>query len=90
MPRKTLRPTMREVDKINAFFDYRDQAAADKLDQSRKTLDRLATSSDPDDRRILPVWQSNVQRNEGLVERLGRERMERLAELHRRARAPVT
>jgi ATP-dependent helicase HepA len=76
---------MREVDKINAFFDYRDQAAADKLDQSRKTLDRLATSPDPDDRRILPVWQSNVHRNKGLVERLGQERMERLAELHRQS-----
>ncbi|MBC9820518.1 helicase-related protein [Terrabacter sp. MAHUQ-38] len=76
---------MREVDKINAFFDYRDKAAADKLDQSRKTLDRLTASKDPGDRQILPVWQSTVQGNEGLVERLGRERMERLAELHRQS-----
>lgn len=77
---------MREVDKINAFFDYRDKAAGDKLDQSRKTLKRLTNSSDSDDRRILPVWQSNVQRHEGLVARLVEERMARLAELHAQSR----
>ena len=76
-----------ELAKLHTYFDYREKAAADKLAASQATLSRLEASEDPDQRRIIPVWSNNVLRDQALCERLGQERLERLAALQRQTNA---
>jgi len=75
----------REMDKILAYFDYREQAAQDRLDSSRRVVASLESSDDPEQRRILPVWRANVARDERLVQDLVNERAEQLAQLMHRS-----
>lgn len=64
----------RESEKLRAYFDYRDQAAADRLESSRQTLASLEAAADTERRRIIPVWRANVVRDERLIEQLREER----------------
>lgn len=79
------RQLAREQAKLTAYFDYRDQAAQDRLASSRQVLAQLEASEDLERRRIIPVWLANVARNERLISELADERQARLAELDRRA-----
>lgn len=75
----------RERDKLTRYFDYRQQAATDRLAMSQATLDRLETSSDPERRKIIPVWRANVARDERLIFELGDDRQRRLDQLELKA-----
>ena len=81
----TARRIERERSKLAAYFDYRDQAAADRLASSRKTLRKLEASDDPDQRKVVPIWRANVERDERLVEALKEERAERLEQLEKQS-----
>jgi len=74
----------RERVKLSAYFDYRDQAAKDRLESSRRVLAGLEVADNPETRRIIPVWRANVARDERLIEELAAERVERLQQLERR------
>lgn len=78
----------REREKVAAWFDHRQQAAEDKVATTRATLERLLSSSDEGERRILPVWEKNLENAERLVEELAVERDRRLADLEKH-RYPV-
>jgi ATP-dependent helicase HepA len=79
------RQIVRERAKLSAYFDYRDQAARDRLDSSRRVLRGLEAADNPDTRRILPVWRANVARDERLIQELAADRVERLQQLEHRA-----
>lgn len=79
--RETIERIHRERTKLTNYFDYRDRAAADRLDSSRHTLANLEASTDPEQRRIIPVWRANVARDEKLVEQLAQEREGQLRQL---------
>jgi hypothetical protein len=82
---ESVRQLDREQAKLNAYFDYRDQAARDRLASSRQVLAQLEASEDPERRRIIPVWRANVARDEQLISELAADRLARLAELDQRA-----
>lgn len=67
--------------KRERFYDYRSQAAADKLEANRRILERIRMSSEEADRRILPVWEKNVDSAERMAESIEQERRARLVEL---------
>jgi ERCC4-related helicase len=69
----------RERVKLAAYFDYRQQAAADRLAATAATLRRLEASTDEGERRIIPAWRANLERDEGLVNELAGERVRQLA-----------
>lgn len=71
----------REREKLAAYFDYRKQAARDRLTSSRSVLAQVEQSDQPEVRRIIAVWKSNVARDERLVEELARERDKQFADL---------
>lgn len=75
----------REMAKVLAYFDYREQAAQDRLDSSRRVVANLEHSDDPEQKRILPVWRANVARDERLVQDLVNERADQLAQLMNRS-----
>ena len=75
----------RERTKLASYFDYRQQAAGDRLQSSRNVLAQLEVSDDPDRRRIIPVWRANVTRDERLIGELAAEREAQLAQLDKRA-----
>jgi hypothetical protein len=75
----------RERAKLSAYFDYRDQAARDRLASSRRVLAGLEAADQAERRRIIPVWRANVARDERFVEELAAERIARLAQLEQRA-----
>jgi hypothetical protein len=67
--------------KRERFYDYRAQAAVDKLEANRRILERIKLSPEDADRRILPVWEKNVDSAERTAESIEHERAERLAQL---------
>jgi superfamily II DNA or RNA helicase len=69
----------RERAKLEAYFDYRQQAATDRLAATAGTAQRLEASTEEGDKRILPVWQANLERDERLVQELAEERARQLA-----------
>jgi superfamily II DNA or RNA helicase len=75
----------RERTKLASYFDYRQQAAGDRLQSSMQILAQLEASDDPDRRRIIPVWRANVARDERLIGELAAEREAQLAQLDKRA-----
>ena len=79
----------RERTKLEAYFDYRQQAATDRLAATAATLDRLESSTDEGERRIIPVWQANLERDERLVQELADDRARQLAEIEKLLRPVV-
>jgi hypothetical protein len=75
----------RERDKLTRYFDYRQQAAVDRLARSQTTLAMVEASTDQERRKIIPVWQTNVARDERLISELGDDRQRRLDQLDLRA-----
>lgn len=52
----------RETKKIEGYFAYRIEVAARKIQNIEETVERLQGSSDEEQRRIIPVWQSNLKK----------------------------
>ena len=77
----------RERAKMAGYFDYRELAAKDRLASSLEVLEGLERSDQADVRRIIPVWKSNVARDERLIEELAEERARRLDLLEQRSHA---
>lgn len=71
----------RERDKLTRYFDYRQQAATDRLSMSQATLATIEGSTDQERRRIIPVWRANVARDERLISEMGEDRERRLTQL---------
>ena len=71
----------RERAKLEAYFSYRQIAATDRLAATAGTLRSLEENPDENVRRIIPVWQANLERDERLVQELADERARQLAQL---------
>jgi SNF2 family DNA or RNA helicase len=82
---ESIRQLERERAKLSAYFDYRDQAARDRLASSEQILANLEATDQTDSRRIIPVWRANVARNARLIEELATERVNQLSQLEQRA-----
>jgi SNF2 family DNA or RNA helicase len=78
-----------ERSKLERFYVYKEQAAADRLESVRAVYDRLLISDDPDDAKILPVWAKNLENAERLVETLAEERDRRIADLAGREQVAI-
>ena len=70
--------------KLQRFYEYKENAAADKLQAVRLVYDRLLVSDDADDQKILPVWAKNLEDAEHMISNLAEERDRRLTELNGR------
>ena len=73
----------REISRLENFFDYKEQAARDRLVATRATLNRIRQSETESQRQILPVWEANLRRDEGVLANLGSERRRRIDEMNR-------
>jgi len=76
----------REQERIEAWFDHRQRAAADKLSSTAATLERLRASTDEGERRILPVWEKNFEDAQDIVQSLTLERTLRLEDIEKHRR----
>ena len=68
----------REVSRLKTYFDYRERTARDKVTETRTTLNRIQESEDESERRILPVWEANLRRDEAMLTELVEERPRRI------------
>jgi ATP-dependent helicase HepA len=82
---ESLRQLDRERAKLSAYFDYRDQAAQDRLASSQRILAGLESAEQAEKRRIIPVWKANVARDERLIAELASSRTLQLEQLEQRA-----
>jgi hypothetical protein len=73
----------RERTKLEAYFDYRQRSADDRLANTATTLERLKTADSDGERRVVPIWQANLERDERLVQELSDERTRQLANLEK-------
>lgn len=67
--------------KLDTYYEYRQKAAADKLESVRNTLERVSASSDPEVQRIIPVWAKNLENAKRVQDGMVEERERRLARL---------
>lgn len=75
----------RERARMATYYDYRLQAAKDRLESTGATVTRLRASTDESERRILPVWEARLEQDVGRISSLDDERHRRMAELDRKA-----
>ena len=75
--------TDREVSRLASLFDYKERGASDKVESTRATLARLHASDDETQRRILPVWEANLQQAEAVLANLAEARQRRIAEVEK-------
>ena len=75
----------REISRLGDFYDYKERAARDKVEATRARLVRIKESGTESQRQILPVWEANLRRDEGISANLAEERRRRVeeAEQHR-------
>ena len=75
----------REISRLGDFYDYKELAAKDKVEATRTTLARIQESGTEGQRQILPAWEANLRRDEGISANLAEERRRRIeeAEQHR-------
>ena len=73
----------RERTRLEAWFDHRERAATDKVASTRATVERLCASDDEGERRILPVWEKNLEDAQQLAKDLAVDRARRMAEIER-------
>ena len=75
----------REISRLVGFYDYKDRAAMDKVEATRATLARIQERGTASQRQILPAWEANLRRDEGISSNLAEERRRRVeeAEQHR-------
>jgi hypothetical protein len=76
----------REEQKLEDYFAYRERTAADRVEATERILARIEASVDQEERRILPVWKANLDREQLLLDELRAEKGRRLAELRGRLR----
>ena len=74
-----------EISRLVGFYDYKERAALDKVEATRATLDRIQESGTESQRQILPAWEANLRRDEGISSNLADERRRRVegVEQHR-------
>ncbi len=75
----------REISRLGDFYDYKERADRDKVEATRATLTRIQESGTESQRQILPAWEANLRREEGISANLVEERRRRVeeAEQHR-------
>ena len=71
----------REISRWSEFYDYKERAAGDKVAATRATLQRIRESGSQSQRQILPVWEANLRRDEGVLANLAEERRRRIGEI---------
>ena len=77
-----------EMSRMNQYFEYRERASKEKVVATAAVLDRLKESADSGQRRIVPLWEANLERAERVFAGLAEERTRRV-ELIERSRNPV-
>ena len=70
----------REISRLGDFYDYKELAAKDKVEATRATLARIQESGTESQRQILPAWEANLRRDEGISANLADERRRRIEE----------
>lgn len=79
-----------ECQRLEAWFEYKKQAARDKAETTERTLRRLRASPEGSDQRVVPAWESNWRRDRRVLERLEEEYRRRLAEIERQRHRSVS
>ena len=77
-----------EFQRMALYFSYREHAASLKVQATEKTVQNLRNSENSEQRRIIPLWESNLERSRRLLLELGAERERKFAELEK-LRSPV-
>ena len=71
----------RETSRLEEFYAYKERAAGDKVAATQTTISRIRESGSQIQQQILPVWEANLRRDEGVVANLAEERRRRIAEV---------
>lgn len=79
-----------ERKRLERLYDNKEKAAKDKIAASEQTLQRLEASTDENERRVIPLWQANVRRDQTELELVQEDRARALRELDETRRPDVT
>lgn len=79
-----------ERKRIERLYDNKEKAARDKIATSEQTLQRLEASDEENERRVIPVWQANVRRDQAELAHIHEDRERALRELDETRRPDVT
>ena len=79
-----------DTDRIERLYANRAEAARRRHANDQRTLDRMRTSSDPNDMRVIPIWEENVRRSQVAVEQVDTDKQRELQELNSRLNPEVS
>lgn len=67
--------------KLERYFEYRQMAAAEKVESVRNILERISASEDTEVQRIIPVWTRNLENAKRVGQALEEERQRSMGAL---------
>ena len=70
----------REISRLETRFGYRRRAVNDRIAATQATLERFEASADENERRVIPIWQGNLQNDRELPGKLDEEQRRMVAE----------
>lgn len=79
-----------DTDRIERLYANRAEAARRRHANDQRTLDRMRASSDPNDMRVIPIWEENVRRSQAAVEQVDTDKQRELQELNARLNPEVS
>jgi SNF2 family DNA or RNA helicase len=74
-----------EEERTRALFDTRAQAAQDRIDSCRATLERLLGAEDRRQRQAIPLWEANLARAESELELIDKDRRWAMTEISKQS-----
>lgn len=74
------------TERTEKLYRFRLQRARERLEEDRAILERLTQSRDPDDQRVVPIWQKRVQGSLSRIRDLEHQREQELQALEDRRR----
>lgn len=60
-----------EEERLRSLIEHRERAAKDRVESCERTLARIKDSTDPQVRRVIPVWEANLARALSELDALG-------------------
>lgn len=71
-----------DTERIERLYQNRAEAAGKRHSNDLRTLERMKASSDPNDQRVVPIWEENVRRSEAALDQVAADKQRELQALN--------
>lgn len=71
-----------DTERIERLYQNRAEAAGKRHHNDLRTLERMKASNDPNDQRVVPIWEENVRRSQAALDQVAADKQRELQALN--------